>query len=40
MKCNLRVMAAMLLVVLGTSVVKAQDNVEVSVGADIVSSYI
>lgn len=40
MKINFKAMTIMLLVTLGTTIVKAQDKVEVSVGADIVSSYI
>lgn len=37
---KLRALAAGLLIVLGSSAVKAQEKVEVSVGADIVSGYI
>jgi hypothetical protein len=40
MNVNLSVWAASLLVVLGSSAVKAQESVEVSIGADIVSGYI
>lgn len=40
MNGNLRVLALSLLVVLGSCVVKAQEKVEVSVGADVVSGYI
>lgn len=37
---KLSVWAASLLVVVGSSAVKAQENVEVSIGADVVSEYI
>ncbi|MDR0744899.1 MAG: hypothetical protein LBF17_00145 [Mediterranea sp.] len=40
MNVNLSVWAVSLLVVLGSSAVKAQENVEVSIGADVVSGYI
>ena len=40
MNVNLSVWAASLLVVLGSSAVRAQEDVEVSIGADVVSEYI
>jgi hypothetical protein len=40
MNVNLSVWAVSLLVVLSSSAVKAQENVEVSIGADVVSGYI
>ncbi|MDR2809032.1 MAG: hypothetical protein LBB84_00535 [Tannerellaceae bacterium] len=40
MNMNLSAWAISLLVVLGSSAVKAQENVEVSIGADVVSGYI